>query len=58
MKTNLYTPPRRAGTSAGATITRRDRIHSAPVKRSQEFTLKIPESAIGQAYGCPLDGRS
>ncbi len=50
MKTNLYTPPRRAGTgtSAGATIIgRRDRIHSAPVKRSQEFILKIPESAIG-----------
>jgi hypothetical protein len=57
MKTNLYTPHRRPGTSAGATITlHRDRIHSAPVKRSQEFILKIPKSAIGQAYGCPLGG--
>jgi hypothetical protein len=53
MKTNLDTPPRRAGISAGAIITRRrDRIHRAPVKRSQEFILKIPESAIGHAYGC------
>src|SRR5207237_9870490 len=58
MKTNLYTPPRRAGTAAGATITRRrDRIHSAPVKRSSEFTVKIPESAMGQACGFTARGR-